>query len=123
MTVSTDPVSTPVETVTTIKPSEAIRLGCLTYPVQTFGPDRRPGCVMDAMRVVYEAVDVDDSSDFDAALIAMWCPLGCVKEPDPLWAGTLSWPSDQGPYLPAHLNDEHRWTREHIADWLASCGL
>lgn len=42
-----------------------------------------------------------------AALVKAPCPVaGCVRRPNT-----------------AHLNDDHRWTREAIADWLEELGL
>jgi hypothetical protein len=115
----------PVETVTPIKPSEAIRLGCLLAPVQAFGDyTYQPGsaCAMKAMYLAYGEPTDDDEDDgtdwaFDNAdagaafeAVAMLpCPVGC--------------PEDFEDVTPAHLNDSHRWSRERIADWLEGLGL
>lgn len=107
----------PIEVVTPIKPSEAIRLGCLTKPVQTFGTtfDRTTGaCVVGAMVVGFGAGRLPEGA-WDA-IIAAPCPLGCVKR-------ERTWSSEVGPSVAAHLNDDHRWSRERIADWLEGLGL
>ncbi len=104
----------PVEVVSPIKPSEAIRLGCLLAPVQAFGSlwgvGHRRGdghaCVVGSMLL----------GGFPERGIAGWtghevpCPQGCPR---------LSY---EGGTVP-HLNDDHHWSRERIADWLESLGL
>jgi len=113
---SAAPTTTPetrpalAEVTSPIKPSEAIRLGCLTT-VQTFGYYRDDGatCAIGAMAVGFggnmgKAWAFEDlTEDFD-------CPVaGCDND-------------DCDSVIP-HLNDSHRWSRERIADWLESLGL
>ena len=96
---------TPIETVTPIRPSEAIRLGCLLAPVQAFGGpgerNKREACAVAAM-VRGGSADIDVFAGSDTP-----CP-ACGR-------------SRRGPVL--HLNDDHRWSRERIADWLEGLGL
>lgn len=98
----------PVETVTPMKASEAIRLGVLYRPTQAFGEagDGNAACVIaTAMAVGYYGMpDLFDDPNGSPHYPA--CPAGCER---------LG--------LPLHLNDDHRWSRERIADWLESRGL
>lgn len=112
-------VAAPIEVTTTIRPSEAIRLGCLTTR-QNFGNLGGHGtaCAMGAMWLGIGAwdgvwrgsVDVVLSEPYVASLTGLNCPLGCDS-------------ADYYLITPAHLNDDHDWTRERIADWLDSIGL
>ena len=107
----------PVERVTPIKPSEAIRLGCLVAPVQGFTSwQGRPGqaCALGALAL---GLGWDGSSKgrygfygrfmADLAAASLTCEHGSYRQTETLW----------------HLNDTHRWSRERIADWLEGLGL
>lgn len=103
----------PVETVTPIKPSEAIRLGCLLRPLQAFGTiaDTRGGvCALGAMMFGFGA----DGMGFHVARVTV-SDLPCPA------CGRIRGAADL--FTPAHLNDDHRWSRERIADWLEAQGL
>ena|SRR5688572_14007077 len=87
------------ETVTPLRLSEAIRLGCLMVPVQAFdepGNDRAACVIATAIRAGAEYMNVLEP-----------CPAEGCRD----YAGL------------AHLNDNHRWSRERIADWLEGLGL
>ena len=111
MTIETSPATVPLEVVTPIKPSEAIRLGCLLAPVQAFGCYQdAPGtaCVVGAMNLGWgKPVDYSDWDVF-GAINFLPCP-PCRVDLNSLASLT-------------HLNDYHRWTRERIADWLEGLG-
>lgn len=107
----------PIEKVTPIKPSEAIRLGCIIAPIQLFNSvyideQTLSACAIGAMALgmggdwnkAHGLVNELHGSDrFDGV-----CPeQDCVTER-----------AD-----PVHLNDTHRWSRERIADWLEEHGL
>lgn len=120
MTLTREPASVPAEPTTPIKPSEAIRLGCLTYPVQAFGSFRAnhagEGCAMDAM---FAGLGEPEDVDLRTAVIdrlAIPCPDGHEH-------GSEAWGVGVGRSVAAHLNDGHRWSREAIATWLEGLGL
>lgn len=114
---TTETLPAPVEVTTPILPSEAMRLGCLLSPRQEFGNyfgegrDTSSSCALGAMRLGY-------GDDHLATMVAEEriidmvgsSPCHLCGEPD-----MEAWPP--------HLNDEHRWTREAIADYLAERGL
>lgn len=107
----------PVETVTPIKPSEAIRLGCLIAPVQLVDDiyadeELHAACVYGAMALgmgmPWSVADAHADQLSDDPPTGEPCPVaGCQNRFDVL----------------LHLNDDHRWSRERIADWLAEQGL
>ena len=101
------------ETVTPIKPSEAIRLGCLLAPVQAFGAfEDGPGtaCVLGAMNLGLGRA-INDSNLYPPPSFEVIYRQPCAA--NPRHVGLAS---------PAHLNDHHHWTRERIADWLEGLG-
>jgi hypothetical protein len=103
------PVAVPVEPTTPIKPSEAIRLGCLLAPVQAFGlyVDGEARCVIGTAALAYGEEPAVTHIREGWWFLNVSCPAdGCLSLARPL-----------------HLNDTHRWTRERIADWLESLGL
>ena len=116
----------PVETVTPIKPSEAIRLGCLLAPVQAFtrafeGDDL--ACAVGAMAL---GLGYDGPREYGMgdALPFLWTAhpaLLTTRLPCP--AGICDSDGDRASSRVWHLNDTHRWTREAIADWLEGLGL
>lgn len=128
MTTETMPAirETPIETVTPIRPSEAIRLGCLTTAPRTGTMLSRDAsgafsaCALGAMAVGYgfrpgrddqrDLIDYLDRAVTQPLPIGA-CPLGC----DGKWLSVV-----------IHLNDMHGhrgWSRERIADWLDGLGL
>jgi hypothetical protein len=122
MTTETLPAVAPFEPTTPIKPSEAIRLGCLIAPVQEFeGPYFnayiRSACAYGAMALGLGGWDSEGDPDGDrvegkASSLHHNLEVGDCPEPECVLKGD-----------PAHLNDDHRWSRERIADWLAEQGL
>jgi hypothetical protein len=93
--------------------SEAIRLGAMLGP-QTRGP--RGLCALNsALAAVGKSVDeIGGLSCTTAAKFWPWanktratCP-ACGESGDADWI------------IAMHLNDDHRWTREQIADWVAT---
>jgi len=111
------PAVTPLEPTTPIKPSEAIRLGCLIAPVQIFNDgyvDGAGGACGVGAGVLGMGWDASRHfgrfGRFEMLLDGLppVCPVaGCEFE-----EGNI-----------VHLNDDHRWSRERIADWLADQGL
>lgn len=119
--------STPVETVTPLKPSELLRLGRLLRPQWTACAyfDRAGGaCAVGAMAVARAgSEDHETASDiadhFESVPAA--APCSCVVAPT-VWA------------VVTHLSDSHHpgslamsitdpWPDSRIADWLESVGL
>ena len=114
---------TPVtpEVVTPIKPSEAIRLGCLIAPIQITGRffDGRGGaCALGAMALGfgYDGPQIDSESPENSEFSDPYCfvedrmpgPPGYARK----WTDSIY-----------QLNDSMDWSRERIADWLAEQGL
>lgn len=128
----------PIETITPIKPSEAIRLGSLTTR-QAFGST---------------VADVNTPMMATCAIGAMYVGLGWVPGSrispsptvdvvNPLLSKAFdegSCPADTSCHIlqrvkreamgnltlhrvVVHLNDQHSWRREDIADWLEGQGL
>lgn len=118
MTTETMPTTAPVETVTPIRPSEAIRLGCLIAPVQTTGSffDGKGGaCALGAMvlGLGYDGPrlymdDMPNASD-PYMLIEAVLPGRVISEVYRRNDGLIDGDED--------------WSRERIADWLAEQGL
>jgi hypothetical protein len=110
---TTLPETRPAEPTTPIRPSEAIRLGCLIAPVQAFGGlgKREVGGVQTAC--VLMAIDLASNGSLATfqmfAVAQMVCP-ECEQ-------------ANSGGRVMVHLNDDHRWSRERIADWLEGLGL
>ncbi len=100
---------------------EAIDLGAQKRPRQSFGSyyeGQQASCALGAAydgiyRIPSEATPAvyrDLYRLFDCLDFTIkWCPVGCKKQ-IPLAA------------LIVHLNDDHQWSREQIADWLRSVG-
>lgn len=113
----------PIETVTPIRPSEAIRLGCLLAPVQVFiaESDGSGGaCAMGAMRLGFGGHDNGISVSDTPAFVAAKCAAKARFGPDKF--GPCPDCGRAATDVP-HLNDDHRWSRERIADWLEGLGL
>ena len=124
MTTDVRPLTAPIEVVTPIRPSEAIRLGCLTT-VQNFGLTSADNghrvCAIGAMQI---GLGTDDYGTFAAARDSTptTCPVDPTHQYNERGEG-IGWSDFAGPTAIAHLNDDHRWSRERIADWLESLGL
>ena len=105
--------------------AEAIRIGILHRPTQSFGEyykGRRSSCALGAAYEGLYRLPADAEGIRPQRLDRLFecldftirrCPAGCIKR-IPLGA------------MIVHLNDHHRWSREQIADWvltLAENGL
>ena len=92
-----------------LKLSEAIRLGAMWRP-QAFGvlTDGVGTCAIGAATEAM-GLPLDDEMpnprEWDFVLKIRACPVCITHDPDRL-------------NVVAHLNDDHRWTRERIADWV-----
>ena len=104
-----------------MKLSEAIRLGAVMHP-QIYRSLRSPlgtcalgavGFALGCLDSLDTTVDWKSTADFyrvtNKEIGLHICPV-CQYTPQPT--------SDQNRLLIAHLNDDHRWTRECIADWI-----
>ena len=97
-----------------MKLSEAIRLGAMLRPqtfASFFGDDGSCaiGAASEAAGLrVGRAVDVD-------GLRKMWAPIWAIKAQCPVCDKRRGVASIIG-----HINDDHRWTRDQIADWVES---
>jgi hypothetical protein len=108
---ATEVAPAPIEVVTPIKPSEAIRLGCLIAPVQSFGSYidlDGAACAIGAASLAY-----GEDPGVTHFKPSFW-PQAGIPCPEPDCTGTAGI---------MHLNDAHRWSRERIADWLEGIGL
>ena len=110
------------ETVTPIKPSEAVRLGCLLAPRQITGTrfDGDDGaCATGAM---FLGGGLGRQPITPAHWVRWPALMGRARHPEPC----LTWSSPHKlilvSFLIDHLNDSHRWSRERIADWLEGLG-
>lgn len=112
------------ETVSPLKPSEALRLGRLIRPRRTaneFFEGTTGACALGSMLAGagYTAGDpgYDDIEDaFGAAFPAL--PFSSVNSPAAECDETMF--VDE---MVAHLNDDHFWTDAQIGSWLESLGL
>lgn len=116
MTIEIETTPAPIETVTPIRPSEAIRLGCLTT-AQAFSDygNGDAACAVGAMNIGFglqnDAGDhLDDISHLHRGTTV--CPETGQRGCPGRWH-----------VMVFHLNDDHRWSRERIADWLEGLGL
>jgi len=107
------PAPVVAEPTTPIKPSEALRLGRLQFPVplrgRLFGVDGDTACAYGAIMAGY--------GDLEMAPV-----LGGGDEVDcPAWAcRDLRLAVEQ---VVVHLNDFHGWTDDQIVGWLEGIGL
>lgn len=128
MTTETLTRPAPVETVTPLRPSEAMRLGCLTTRQGTMvlASGDRYACALGAMLIGYgfdrDRLHAENALDdvlpeghpllerFErVGRVEDWyhCPVRrCSRQSSDLEAAVI------------HLNDGHTWKRERIADWL-----
>lgn len=92
---------------TNMRLSEAIRLGAMTGP-QCFGAWRRDDatCAIGAAGVAISFQGIDISEAFPIMRRVASCPLGDVLGSHCRWVC----------HVIQHLNDDHKWTREQIAD-------
>jgi hypothetical protein len=114
-----------------MKLSEAIRLGALLRR-QGFGnyfdvvPGAEGSCAMGAALEAcgYDREQVALRGRPTELLESLWpwagahettCPIACER-----WAQDYGMRTDAVRAVIAHLNDHHRWTRERIADWVAT---
>ena len=125
----------PAETITPIKPSEAIRLGTLLYPVQAFevygGDDGKSACVLGTMYAGYGyPVTPEDNFEIRISLGKRADDLGAHsqacerrhRDSNYVVCPADSCDTNHRSAL-LHLNDDHKWSRERIADWLEDMGL
>jgi hypothetical protein len=92
-----------------MRPSEAIRLGSMLHPqgFKAYEQTRRiNGQLVTQTCAIGAGLAADPS--FDEVGLAGIAPVRCPECAD---RGTV-------PAIIIHLNDDHRWTRERIADWL-----
>ena len=93
------------------KLAEAIRRGCKAFPNQSYGDyygSSMAACAMGAAAVTFRI----HPSDIDCPEV-LTCPIrsDCNLRDSSIRGGQLF-------SLVVHLNDDHRWTREDIADYL-----
>ena len=132
----------PVETVTPLKPSEAMRIGILLYPEQAFvemvSADGKRACALGTIEAGYGIKDTTIFFPNHPGNIVHRLKLP-ERPGDPIEtrnaSGRFNWfvPCPVhgcrvaalvgGHSVVAHLNDFHKWTRERIADWLEGQGL
>jgi hypothetical protein len=107
----------PIETVTPIKQSEALRLGCLIAPRQItdafFDQYHGGACAYGAIVLGLGWGWSESAASGLYASDAISHILPCPARDCHLTSGAM----------PAHLNDQHEWTRERIADYLETQGL
>lgn len=116
------PVKAPVkERVTPLKASEALRLGMLRRPHQAFHSYVRGDAMACALGTIAAAYGKDQTNEVAAQFMAYKFRRRVDRR--------YSCPSQRCPGsnrlrdLVIHLNDDHRWKRERIADWLEGLGL
>jgi hypothetical protein len=98
--------------------ADAIRLGAMLKPQAFHAPSRYGPSLSDEQATCALAAAAEAAGDSILSVcakpwIARWprshdfvgCPAGCMD------SSVLT-------AIIAHLNDTHRWTREHIADWV-----
>lgn len=99
--------------------SEAIRLGAMLRP-QAFGRLRVDGgsCALGA---AYEAAGILRADGETVALHALMVTFPLMDQDCGCPVPHCYLQKDELGEIVAHLNDEHRWTRNAIADFVASC--
>lgn len=100
-----------------MKLSEAIRLGAMLHP-QCFGSMNRwrdggdlPSAVGDDEVIATCALGAAEAAGYPDTFSVSSSDMVCPECPQ--WTNGLE-------QVVAHLNDRHRWTRERIADWVAT---
>lgn len=96
-----------------MKLSEAIRLGAMLKP-QAFG-DYTDGIGTCAMGSAFEAIGITPNAEESAP--AEWLAFLARDHACPVCRRKQSGGDLIDGVIP-HLNDDHRWTRERIADWV-----
>lgn len=106
-----------------MKLSEAIRLGSMIRP-QGFGrywPDGKTSCALGA---AFEAGGLRDHIEqaYNSDVTGLLPPIWATFLDGPQQCPRCSWANEKIPTLSVitHLNDDHKWTREQIADWVAT---
>ena len=92
--------------------SEAIKLGAMDGP-QCFDVYEQLDGATCAIGAALKAIG-DKSEDYCAVVFWPWLDSVCVRCPE------CSAYQTSPEVVMAHLNDTHRWTREEIADWVAT---
>lgn len=147
MVVDTTQLPTPIETVTPLKASEAVRLGILLAPIQghsnLFGVTEGYGgtpdgtwvaCAVGAAALGFgwrppeagQLVNPENSYDDEPAYDLVMDRIGRERYLRCPWTGPHQDSADDHA-IPIshqmwHLNDYHRWSREKIAGWLEEHG-
>lgn len=106
-----------------MKLSDAIRLGSMIRPqgFDKYWPDGKTSCALGA---AFEAgglrghIEKAYNGDVTGLLPPIWATFLEAGQQCPL----CSWGNQTIPTLSVitHLNDDHKWTRERIADWVAT---
>lgn len=102
---------------TTLKLSDAIRLGAMLGP-QVFGKSFSGtgdggSCALGAADLAIGRTRLLDAFPWAFKPVKQTVPLDLIPDDYPC-------PEDNLTFLIAYLNDHKRWTRERIADWVAS---
>lgn len=102
-----------------MKLSEAIRLGAMLRPGSFCGPGITSSC---ALQAAYEAVTGTHEQGTDQKawvfVYAVW-PWTTRQAVCPACGACNDWLRIPR-IIAIHLNDRHQWTRERIADWVAT---
>lgn len=96
--------------------SEAIRLGAMTHP-QGFDHYEREGRTC-ALGAAANAAGVRRANCGEPCVSERWPFLNDVIAPCPACGDVIDVCELGG--IITHLNDDHRWTREAIADWVST---
>ena len=105
--------------------SEAIRLGAMLKPqgyemLIDQGDTCALGAAFDACGLITEGFDGFSEEDYEARVFPLFPLLRQATLPCPACGFTPYIDGENFTDNIAHLNDEHRWTRERIADWVAT---
>lgn len=102
-----------------MKLSEAIRLGAMLKP-QAFNSSGREGSC--ALRAAADASGLQDDLHSLLAYEGLKRRYPVLLRPVPACPVCWCWGTEDAHVLDIvwHLNDSHRWTRERIADWVAT---
>lgn len=103
-----------------MKLSEAIRLGAMLKP-QGFGNEALFGKSTCALGAAADAVNLPEELERYETLCTPFPIVGDHVEACPAGAGCAAiWCGVTVLHMAYHLNDIHKWTRERIADWVAT---
>jgi hypothetical protein len=124
--ISTEPVAAPIETVTPLRPSEALRLGRLTRPRRAIGDflvGNDGACALGAIATGAGASGVAES-DIQKMLRDIYIRFPHLKDTAECPAPVHNIYLTHGPMPIANilltLNDYHKWSDEQMCDWLDS---